>query len=335
LGKQTHDDQLITNYILGRLSEEEVERLDALSLAEDEFAYRLQAVEDDLVDAYVNRELTGQNLESFNSHYLLTPRRLDRVKFATAFQLIMNRSVAADGIDSVQEPATVRPERVKRASSRRSLRALYAVLDPPIRWGLGAAAMVMLLLGAGLVVDNFRLRSRLGQENTGRPALSPSEQDLRAQLEQERSANSEIEKELERTRGQLNRFEQRQAESQKPALLRDLAIAHFDLSPQTRAIDRVTTISIPPGTDYVSFQLELEPGEVHSYRAELKTQSGNQVIWRSGKLNARSSGKGRVTNISIPARMLFPRWYILELSAISGSSTAEVEAGYPFRIEKR
>jgi hypothetical protein len=330
--KQTYDDQLITDYILGRLSDEEVESLDALSIDEDEFAYRLQAVEDDLVDAYVIGELADQNLESFNSHYLLTPSRLDKVKFATAFQLFMNRSVTADGRRGVQEPATVRPERFKRASSRRSLQALFTVLDPPIRWGLGVAAMLLLLLGAWLLVDNFRLRSRLEQTNIERPALDLSEQELRAQLERERSANSEIEKELKRTRDQLNRLERQRAESRKPALPRDLAIAHFYLSPQTRAIDRATTVSILPGTHYVSFQLELEPGEVHSYRAELKTQSGNQVIWRAGNLNARMSGKSRVIDISIPANMLMTRWYILELS---GRTTSEVEAGYPFRVEKR
>jgi hypothetical protein len=228
----------------------------------------------------------------------------------------------------------VRPKRVNRAS-RRSLQELYTVLDPPIRWGLGITAMLTLLLGAWLVVDNFRLRSQLGQMHTERSALDSSEQELRSRFERERSANSEIEKELQRTIDQLNRIAQQRAESRKPALPRDLAIAHFDLSPQTRAIDRATTISIPPGTDYVSFQLELEPGEVHSYRAELRTQSGNQVIWRIAKLTARSKGKSRVINISIPADMLVPRWYILELSAISGSSSAEVEAGYPFRVEKR
>jgi hypothetical protein len=331
LEKQTYDDQLITNYILGRLSEEEVERLDALSFDEDEFAYQLQAVEDDLVDAYVNGELTVQNLESFNSHYLLTPMRLDKVKFATAFQIIMNRPVTADGIHGVREPAAVRPERVNRASLRRSLQALFTVLDPPFRWGLGITAMLIMLSGAWLVVDNFRLRSQLGHMHTERSALDPSEQELRSRFERERSANSAIEKELQQTRDQLNKLVQQRAMPRKPALPRDLAIAHFDLPPQTRAINRATTISIPPGTDYISFQLELEPGEVHSYRAELKTQSGNQVIWRIAKLNARSKGKSRVVNISIPADILMPRWYILELS---GSATAEVEAGYPFRVEK-
>jgi hypothetical protein len=331
LEKQTYDDRLITNYILGRLSEEEVEHLDALSFAEDEFAYRLQTVEDDLVDAYVNGELTAENLESFNSHYLLTPSRRDKVKFAAAFRLIVNRPVAANGIQGVREPARVRPERVERGASGQSLRSVYAVLDPPIRWALSAAAMLLLLLGAWLVVDNFRLRNQLGQASTERPAPSQSEQELRTQLERERSANSEIEKELERARDQLNRLEGQRAESQKPALPRDLAIVHFDLSPQTRAMERPTIISIPPGTDYVSFRLELEPGEVHSYRAVLKTQSGNQIIWRSGKLNARSSGKSRVIDIGIPARILTSRWYILELF---GSSSAEVEAGYPFRVER-
>jgi hypothetical protein len=334
LGKQTYDDQLITQYLLGRLSEEEVERLDALSFEEDEFAYRLQVVEDDLVDAYANGDLTGQNLESFNSHYLLTASRREKVKFAMAFHLIRDRALPAGGMQSIQERAALSPEAEKRMSLWRSLRAAYSVLSSQIRWGLVPAAMLMLLFGGWLLVDNFRLRNRLEQANVERPALNSGEQELRAELERQRSANSNIEKELERTRDRLSNFEQQQAKSQKPALPRDLAIVHYDLSPQTRSIDSVTTVSILPETDYVSFQLELEPGEVHSYRAELKTQSGDQVIWRSGKLTARPIGKGGVVNVSIPAKLLVPRWYILELSAISGSA-AEVEAGYPFRVEKK
>ncbi|MBO0799877.1 MAG: hypothetical protein J2P31_13745, partial [Blastocatellia bacterium] len=58
--KQAYDDQLIAKYLLGLLSEEEAERLDSFIFEDDEFAYRLQAVEDDLIDSYVKGELTGR-----------------------------------------------------------------------------------------------------------------------------------------------------------------------------------------------------------------------------------------------------------------------------------
>ena len=56
MDQQTLSDQLITQYLLGSLSSEETERLDELSLSDDEFAVRLQAVENELIDAYVEGE---------------------------------------------------------------------------------------------------------------------------------------------------------------------------------------------------------------------------------------------------------------------------------------
>jgi hypothetical protein len=47
------DDEQLVRYLLGLLPDEEAERLDELSIADDELAWRLRAVEDDLVDAYV------------------------------------------------------------------------------------------------------------------------------------------------------------------------------------------------------------------------------------------------------------------------------------------
>jgi hypothetical protein len=215
-------------------------------------------------------------------------------------------------------------------SWRRSWREFITAINPPIRWGLAAAAALLLLTGGWLVADNFRLRGRLGLAQDERAALQPNEQELLAELERQRSARAEIENELKNLREQISKFEQ--GESQKPAAPKDLAIVHFELSPQTRSIDQITTISIPPGTDYVSFQLELEPGENHRYRAELKSQSDTGVIWRSGKLNSRLSGKSRVTNIRIPASLLKPSWYILELAPY-GKAATEAEAGYPFRVD--
>ncbi len=56
--KQEFNDQVLIRYLLGSLSEEEAERLDELGIADDAFAWRLRAVENDLVDGYVRGELS-------------------------------------------------------------------------------------------------------------------------------------------------------------------------------------------------------------------------------------------------------------------------------------
>src|SRR5262245_5872489 len=63
-------DKELQSYLLGLLPDEDAERLDELSIIDDQVAERLRIVEDDLVDAYVNGELTGATLERFESHYL-------------------------------------------------------------------------------------------------------------------------------------------------------------------------------------------------------------------------------------------------------------------------
>src|SRR5215469_4441925 len=79
-----NDDRLLTRYLLGGLDDNEAERLDELSIADDEFASRLQVAEDDLVDAYVHGELGGETLEQFRSFYLSSARRREKVQFAEA-----------------------------------------------------------------------------------------------------------------------------------------------------------------------------------------------------------------------------------------------------------
>jgi hypothetical protein len=81
------EDQQFERYLLGLLPEDEAERLDELSLTDDEAAWRLSAVENDLVDAYVRGELSGETLQRFNSYYLLSPIRRAKVTFAQTWLL--------------------------------------------------------------------------------------------------------------------------------------------------------------------------------------------------------------------------------------------------------
>ena len=93
--KPLYDDQRVVQYLLGSISDEEANRLDELSIANDEFAERLRAVEDDLVDAYVRGHLSGDSLDRFQSHYLASPYRREKVRFAESLLALCDRAPAA------------------------------------------------------------------------------------------------------------------------------------------------------------------------------------------------------------------------------------------------
>src|ERR1700737_3619454 len=94
--KQEYDDRVLTRYLLGALPGEEAERFDELSIADDEFASRLSAGENDLVDAYIRGEPSGEHLEQFKSFYLSSPKRREKVTFAEALSsLDANTATAA------------------------------------------------------------------------------------------------------------------------------------------------------------------------------------------------------------------------------------------------
>jgi hypothetical protein len=85
------EDQAVVQYLLGAAPQEQTELLDRLSVCDDDFARRLAAVEDDLVDAYVRGELPGDTLERFRSFYLSSPLRREKVRFAEALLPLADR----------------------------------------------------------------------------------------------------------------------------------------------------------------------------------------------------------------------------------------------------
>ncbi len=95
LDKLPIDDQLLTRYLLGSLPDEDAERLDEMSIADDEIAWRLRALENDLVDAYVRGEMSGPALERFKASYLSSPQSRQKVAIASGlFSLEGQRAIA-------------------------------------------------------------------------------------------------------------------------------------------------------------------------------------------------------------------------------------------------
>jgi hypothetical protein len=124
-----------------------------MSIAEEAFAVRLRAVEHDLVDAYVNGELTGDLLERFTSHYLSSPAGLAKVDVAKAF----------------------RDYRSRRTSGRTSQ-----------KWLLAAAAVLVAGV-ATLLLDDLRLRRQATDARERQAAVEQRSRELEDTIAQERT----------------------------------------------------------------------------------------------------------------------------------------------------
>jgi anti-sigma factor RsiW len=140
---ETYSVQTIRDYLLGQLPEADAERLDELTVTDDEYAERVRAVEHDLVDAFARGELEGVVLEQFRSRYLTTPRRREATRFARALQSLDEHSEQDRSLAAGPEPAT----QGETTGRWRNLLPLAAVL-------------VLAVASAWLALDNRTLRER-------------------------------------------------------------------------------------------------------------------------------------------------------------------------------
>src|SRR5215813_1999214 len=75
------DEVLLRKYLLGELNEAEEQELEMQLLADDELCELVLAEEDELVDDYLDGELSEDERERFNSYFMLTPERRRKLKF--------------------------------------------------------------------------------------------------------------------------------------------------------------------------------------------------------------------------------------------------------------
>jgi hypothetical protein len=164
---------------------------------------------------------------------------------------------------------------------------------------------------------------------------------LQAQIEQQQSADAKeaerLKEDLRRTQEKLAQLERQQVLAEQQARVRpptssEPNIVPFELAPQTRGTGKSVNLTIPPGTDYALLQLELGADNYLAYQAELRTQSDEQLVWKSGRLKARDSRGAKIIELSLRASLLAPRSYILKLKGISQTGAPEDLPSYAFRV---
>jgi hypothetical protein len=313
--KQPESDALLTSYLLAALSPEDAELLDERSIAEDEFSLRLDAVENDLVDAYVRGELSGEALERFKQAYLGSPSRLQKVEFSQALWQLERRGIGSAAAAAQTAIASPKP----REESSKPLRFSRWFQNAGFLWGLATAAVVLLLASSILLVQNARLRKQQMEAEEQRLASAHGRQELEKQLNEQRSENAGLVNELEQLRESL----------QAAQALKTVAVL---LLPPTRGAAQIPKVSVSRGTNRVTLRLRLEADDSPSYEASLQDLATNESVWRSAGMKAKSAGGTREVTVTLAASLLKPRNYSIELSGVSRQGSKELLSSYPFKV---
>jgi hypothetical protein len=300
--KHEFDDQYLVRYLLGSLPAEEAERLDELSITNDEFAWRLREIENDLVDAYVRSQLKGEALNQFESFYLSSARRRQRVEFA-------------EGLRRFQAARADRPAEQSTGASSFLSRWL-AVPRSKLQLGLAATAFLVLLAAGYLFFDNARLRREIDDARVQHLSGEQRTRELEKQLSEQRASGAEMQKKVGPDLNQLKTV----------SLL---------LPPPTRGPSSIPAVTLRPGTDLVVLLLTLESADFPRYRVTLRDPVTNGSLWSSPDLEPVSAGGRKAVSAGFRADLLKQQNYIAEVVGLQDGNGSHIVGDYPFRVVVR
>lgn len=304
-GKNDFSDAELMQYLLGSLPAEESERLDELSVTDDDFAWRLREVENDLVDAYARHELSGKMLEEFRAFYLASPRRREKVAFAE--DLLRFQASAASV--SARAPG-------KGWSTGSFFSRIFASRRMVLPFAVAASAM-MVVFGY-LIFDNARLRYETNSARAQQSSLEQNKQELEKELREQRATNAEAQKSL-------------QPGGKSTPDLDQLKMMALVLPPPARGLGPIETVTVHPNADLVVLLLTLESADFARYRVTLKDPATNEVLWRSAELETATGDKPALT-ISFRTSLLKTQNYVAEVAGLSRSGQTQIVGDYAFHV---
>lgn len=300
--KHDLNDPQLAQYLLGTLPAAETERLDELSITNDDFSWRLRSAENELVDAYVRSELSGDTLKRFHTFYLSSPKRRHKVAFA-------------EGLFRFQTHAA------KAARQPSDLGSFFSRLFTPQRmvFQFAGAAFVMLFIAGYLLFDNMRLRNDMSNAQAVESSIRQNTQELQKQLEQERAASA-------------NSQNQVQPAATEKAGLDKLNTLALLLPPPSRGLSSIKTITVHPNADLVVLLLALESADYPHYRVTLKDPATDTTVWQGSEVETTPAGDKPGVSVSVRANLLKTQNYVAEVAGISKSGKVQIVGDYAFHV---
>lgn len=308
-------------YLLGELSEQEQSQLEERFFSDAGLSELLSEAEDDLVDRYVRGELSANELERVESHFLISERRRRKVDLARA----LFHAERAAGTSA----AAAKPKPIPLWESI-TLNLLNP--RPALSFAMGAAALLLLFASAWLFREVRHLQNEVGRTEAERRAVLQQQDRLNAQTTEQRRQNEQLTEQNQVLEQELAALREQVKEPVSGAPAAALSVA-FLLVPGDRSSQAANTLTIPSGARTVNLQIRMNRGDEYpTYRATLQTSGGNLVrSWNAVK--PASTKRGR--SVILPIRsdsLTTATQYEVALSGVDRSGGAEAIGYYYFSV---
>lgn len=321
------DHQMATNYLLGKLSEPERQKIAERYFAEDDFFDQLLEAENDLFDRYVRGQLTDDERVAFENYLERLPDGAHKIAVATALMEVAEERAAL----------AVNEEVAAQASRWRSLSTLISMSGPAFQYELAVTAIALLAGAVWLFTqswqlrrENEQLRSQLAQRVAGQEAARQRMQTLERQITERQKRADQLLEELENEK-------QRGAEqAQEIARLQSLPspIVSMFLTPASRDFSAPDTLFLKGDTKYVTLTVRLRSDEQYTGRpATFQTAEGQQVQPLAGR-QVRSPKLGKAVVFRLDAGRLTETTYKLTLT-LKAEDGLEISPDYYFTVVRR
>jgi hypothetical protein len=295
-------EQQMIRYLLGDMSIEEQIAMETGYFTDPESFNLLQAVEQDLIEGYINGKLSAAGRTKFERHFLSTPARREQVKFFQTLvkvipfetdQQVAEQPVRLAALDSI--------DLGRKSSWWESIIAPFR--GPRLALGMSFAAAMLILAVAGtwIMVGN---RGNDGQIASVNPTSSP-EKVQAPNADQPEIPSKEVDSNREN--------------EEKPIIAKPKPVtASFVLNiPGLRDINKGSTAPqvwrIPDNTDFVQMAFNHKGDPYGNYRVSLKYISGKQA-WRRSDIQASRVKSGTLLIVNMPAKRIEEGSYSLEIS---------------------
>jgi hypothetical protein len=305
---------LMIQYLLGELPLAWQERLEERFFTDKESFEQLKLVEDQLVDDYVSELLPAEQHQRFESHYLNSERRRQKLKFAQTMRQTLHE---------FSNPT--------QAAVRFSVGALLLEVwrTPLLRYTLWALSLIAIFGGSCLLYEIQQLRHQRNRLAAERAALQQSVAQPSAEPQNSPSRQTVISPFPPAT-------PPNQENSESIGAFDAFALTVMLSAATDRKKDARREI-IPLSTSIKSLRLKLKVTQAQpysSYRATLETASGVSLIMREN-LNPVSTPQGAFITFRLAPQRLQADEYSLTLAGKNPGQKYENVAEYEFRLVRR
>ena len=314
MNHQTAEEKQLCQYLLGKLAEDVQRQVEEQLMTQDNLLEQVQVLEDELIDEYLRNSLSDKDREAFEKHFLSSPERRQKLRFAQAFRGYV--AVANEGREKAQS----------KSSLWQTLWATLRAQSPTLSYGLPVAVLGTFLGCLWMASTIQRLHTEVAQVRTEQGSLQQKEQQLQQQLEAQRLRSVELEQQLLLAQPQGQKLPENLS-----ARLVALVLTPGLVRDSSGSMKRLTVSS---ETRLVELRLELGDYKYESYRVVLQDIEGSEILTRN-KVQPERSGSSQFLVLTLGAKDLPRGDYSLKVSGASKSGEFEPLVSYTFGVRSQ